>query len=58
MDEKHYISSVKLPENDTQYYLKDLDARALLEQLFSGEWILDCGTAEPYIEETGRPSPH
>ena len=50
-ESKNYISSVKLPEDDKTYYLKDLDARALLERIFSGEFIIDCGTAAEYIEE-------
>ncbi len=49
MEEKQFISSVKLPENDKPYYLKDLDARALLEELLSGEVIINCGTAADHI---------
>lgn len=45
MEDKQYISRVKLPDNDTPYYFKDLDARALLEQLLNEEIILNCGTA-------------
>ena len=55
MDDKKYISRVKLPENETPYFLKDLDARtriALLEELFSGEIIINCGSA-PIEEEDG-----
>lgn len=51
MEDKNYISRVKLPENDTIYYLKDLDARELLAQLFGDEMIIDCGTAAEHIEE-------
>lgn len=51
MEDRKYISSVKLPDNDTPYYFKDLDARALLEQLLNGEIILYCGTAEELIAE-------
>lgn len=46
MEEKNYISSVKLPESDVKYYFKDLDAQALLDFLFQDEIIIDCGTAE------------
>ena len=51
MEDKNYISSVKLPEDEKIYYLKDLDARAILEQLFTGEFIISCGTAADHIEE-------
>lgn len=51
MEEKFYISSVKLPDDDKQYYLKDIDARELLNRLFNGEFIIDCGSAEGFIEE-------
>ena len=50
MEEKQYVSRVKLPDNDTIYYLKDLDARALLEKLFSNEIIINCGTAADHID--------
>lgn len=53
-EQKTYISSVKLPEDDNLYYLKDLELRQLIAEIFTyenGEYILNCGTAQPYIEE-------
>lgn len=50
MEDKKYISSVKLPDNDIPFYLKDLDARAFLERLLGEEVILYCGTAEELLE--------
>jgi hypothetical protein len=50
-DNKNYISSVKLPDNDIIYYLKDLDVRKILESLFVEELIIDCGTADEYISD-------
>jgi hypothetical protein len=51
MEDKNYISNVKLPSSEILYYLKDLDARELLKQLFDGEMIIDCGTAAEHIIE-------
>lgn len=48
-DEKQYISRVKLQDGTTAD-LKDKEARSLLESLFSGTIILDCGT---YTDDTG-----
>ncbi len=51
-ENKQYISSVKLPNDDSAYYLKDLELRQLMSELFiykDGEYILDSGTAQEYI---------
>ena len=51
-ENKKYISSVKLPNDDSAYYLKDLELRQLMSELFiykDGEYILDSGTAQEYI---------
>jgi hypothetical protein len=44
MDEKQYISSVKLPD-DSVYELKDVEAREILNEIFNDELIIDCGGA-------------
>lgn len=53
-EQKQYISSVKLPEDDNLYYLKDLELRQLIAELFTienGEYILDCGTAQSHTTQ-------
>lgn len=50
-EQKQYVSSVKLPD-DKLYYLKDLELRQLIAELFiieNGEYIINCGTAQEYI---------
>lgn len=60
MDEKHYISSVKLPDGSI-YELKDVEAREILDGLFNEELIIDCGglpadiTDEMVIDCGGAP---
>lgn len=49
-EEKRYISSVKL-EGDSIYHIKDTEARAALDSLFSGMLLLDCGTSTTNIDE-------
>ena len=52
-EQKQYISSVKLPD-DIIYYLKDLELRQLIAELFTvenGEYVINCGTAQEYINE-------
>ena len=44
MDEKHYISSVKLVDGSV-YNIKDAEVREMLESFFSDEIIIDCGGA-------------
>lgn len=55
MAEKKYISSVKIdvdPEQEPKVYvIKDAEARALLQSLFSDEIIIDCGGAPIENEE-------
>lgn len=50
MDEKQYISSVKLPDNSV-YELKDVEARDMLNSIFDDELIIDCGGAPIDSEE-------
>jgi hypothetical protein len=52
MDEKKYISSVKMVDGSV-YNIKDAEAHVLLESLFNGEIIIDCGGApiDTIIEE-------
>lgn len=44
MDEKQYISSVKLPDGSV-YKLKDVETRDILNVLLAEELIIDCGGA-------------
>ena len=44
MDEIKYISSIKMVD-DSVYNIKDAEAQALLNRLFSEEIIIDCGGA-------------
>ena len=44
MDEKQYISSVKLPDGSV-YALKDVETREILKIIFDDELIIDCGGA-------------
>ena len=44
MDEKKYISSVKLPDGSV-YVLKDVETREILNYMFEDEFIIDCGGA-------------
>jgi hypothetical protein len=48
---KQYISRVKLVDGTTAD-IKDLEARLILNSLFTDTIILDCGTAEDVIEES------
>lgn len=48
-DEKQYVSRVKLADGTT-VELKDQEARALLNSLFTDTVIIDCGT---YTDDTG-----
>ena len=47
--EKH-ISSVQLVDGSV-YRVKDAEAREVLDDLLTDEWILDGGTAEDWISE-------
>ena len=49
MDEKNYISSVKLVDGSV-YNIKDAEIREMLEDFLSDEIIIDCGGA-PIDEE-------
>lgn len=57
-EDKKYISSVKIDldssKEATVYQIKDAEAREVLNDLLTDEWILDGGTAEEWIpkEET------
>ena len=49
-DTKQYISRIKLVDGTTAD-VKDLEARLILDSLFTDTIILDCGTAEDVIED-------
>lgn len=52
MDEKQYISSVKLPDGSV-YALKDVETRDILNSIFNDELIIDCGsTSVNFDDET------
>lgn len=47
---EQYISSVQLVDGSV-YRIKDAEAREVLDDLLTDEWILDGGTAEEWIPQ-------
>lgn len=45
---EQYISSVQLVDGSV-YQIKDAEAREVLDDLLTEEWILDGGTAEEWL---------
>lgn len=45
-----YVSKIKLADGSI-LKIKDAEAQKLLNEIFSGEFILDCGTAPTENEE-------
>ena len=50
MEEKQYISSVKMPDGSI-YHIKDSEAQNILSLLFSEEIIIDGGNASADANE-------
>ena len=50
MDNKQYVSSVKLPDGSV-YKLKDVEARDILNTILNDELIIDCGKAPIDVDD-------